>query len=132
MHCAAWSLAFSGDGRPSGRFARLAAGVGLLVHEATFEQAHESHARSKRHCTVEEALGVAAQAGGVGHTVLTHFSQRTVRCVTLPEGADAERTSVAFDGMRVDLGAPLGGERFWPVVTAALASPGEEPEGGHE
>jgi hypothetical protein len=74
-HTSGWSVAYSGDGRPSSGFAAAAAGCTLLIQEATFGNDLAGHATSKRHCTTAEALGVAAKAGG-RHTVLTHFSQR--------------------------------------------------------
>lgn len=49
----------------------------LMVHEATFEDADDgfTNAMQKRHATVLEATAVG-DAGGVSHTLLTHFSAR--------------------------------------------------------
>jgi ribonuclease BN (tRNA processing enzyme) len=102
-HAAGWRLAYSGDCRPSAALAQAAQGATLLVHEATYGEQHAAHAAARRHCTVAEAMGVAA-AMRAQHTVLTHFSQRHLpRDVRLAaeEGGDAPAASIAFDGMRL-------------------------------
>jgi ribonuclease Z len=127
-HAAGWRLAFSGDCRPSAAFADAARGCTLLVHEATFEATLAQHAEAKRHCTTEEALQVAQRAAAA-HTVLTHFSQRGLRAVPLPQ--EARRTSsVAHDGMRLSLGDPPDGDWLATRVEAVLeaAEQGEEDE----
>lgn len=73
-----WSLAYSGDCRPSRAFARAARGVDVLVHEATFADDRRADAEAKRHCTAAEARRVVAEAGA-RCGVLTHFSQRYPR-----------------------------------------------------
>lgn len=117
---ARWSLAVSGDTAPTPGFAAAAAGVDLMVHEATFADAERAHADRKRHATTAGALGVAA-AAAVRATLLTHFSQRHPG---LPPDAraDPQRLLVAgagaaFDGMRV----PLSHAREAVAATAALA-----------
>ena len=102
-HAAGWRLAYSGDCRPSAALAQAGQGATLLVHEATYGEQHAAHAAARRHCTVAEAMGVAA-AMRAQHTVLTHFSQRHLpRDVRLAaeEGGDAPAASIAFDGMRL-------------------------------
>jgi ribonuclease Z len=113
-----WSLAYSGDCRPSRAFARAARGVDVLVHEATFADDRRADAEAKRHCTAAEARRVVAEASA-RCGVLTHFSQRYPReqipTSDEPRGgsgseagggvvvAAGARVSVAsaFDGMRV-------------------------------
>jgi len=68
-------VAYSGDCRPSDRFADAARGADLLIHEATFEDGMEEDAVLKRHSTVGEAIGVAGRMEARA-VVLTHFSQR--------------------------------------------------------
>jgi ribonuclease Z len=70
-----FKLAYSGDCRPSAKFAAIGRGSTVLIHEATFEDELVGEARAKKHSTVKEALGVGSlmQAKAV---VLTHFSQR--------------------------------------------------------
>ena len=53
----------------------LAAGVDLLVCESTFLERDRSLADAYGHLTAAQAARIAAE-GGVGHLVLTHFSQR--------------------------------------------------------
>jgi ribonuclease Z len=69
------SLAYSGDCRPSEKFAKIAYNADLLIHEATFANGMEADAVVKRHCTVGEALRIATKMNAKT-TVLTHFSQR--------------------------------------------------------
>lgn len=68
-------VAYSGDCRPSMKFADLGLHSDILIHEATFENGMEEEAMLKKHSTVGEALSVATkmQAKAV---LLTHFSQR--------------------------------------------------------
>ena len=97
-----WSVAYSGDGRPSGAFAQLARGAALLVHECTFACDLSGEAVRKRHCTLSEAVGVSL-ASGAWRTVFTHFSQRYPHA--LPSSSDAAGAHVlascffAVDGL---------------------------------
>jgi ribonuclease Z len=68
-------VAYSGDCRPSNRFAAAAKGADLLIHEATFEDGMEEEAVLKRHSTVGEAIGISV-AMDAKALILTHFSQR--------------------------------------------------------
>ena len=70
-----WRIAFSGDCRPSSALAAHRPAPDVLVHEATFAVGLESDALAKRHSTVAEAIGVAAQMHA-RFLLLTHFSQR--------------------------------------------------------
>ncbi len=69
------SLAYSGDCRPSLKFAQEAYNADVLIHEATFADGMEADALLKRHCTAGEALMVARDMNAKT-TILTHFSQR--------------------------------------------------------
>ncbi|KIW05023.1 uncharacterized protein PV09_04178 [Verruconis gallopava] len=70
-----FSVAYSGDCRPSGTFAWVAKNSTVLIHEATFDDELKGEARAKKHSTVGEAIGVASlmQAKSL---ILSHFSQR--------------------------------------------------------
>ena len=70
-----FSIAYSGDCRPSSAFAEAARGAKVLIHEATFDDDLGGEARAKKHSTVQEAIGVASLMGAKS-LVLTHFSQR--------------------------------------------------------
>ena len=69
------SFAFVMDTRRCPGAEKLAAGVDLLVIEATFLDAEESQATEFGHLTARQAARLAADAG-VRELVLTHFSQR--------------------------------------------------------
>ena len=72
---AAQSMAFVMDTGICDAAVELAAGVDLLVCEATFTSADEELARRYRHLTAAQAARLAAEAGA-RRLVLTHFSQR--------------------------------------------------------
>lgn len=90
-HASGWSLAYSGDCRPSRQFSAAARGVQVMIHEATFEDDLADHAVSKRHCTTGEALRVAGEASA-GCTILTHFSQRYPKATAAMRSAAVEDT----------------------------------------
>lgn len=70
-----FKLAYSGDARPSQKFAEIGRDATVLIHEATFDDELQVEAYAKKHSTTSEALrvGVEMRAKSV---VLTHFSQR--------------------------------------------------------
>ena len=101
-------LAISGDTRPTAAFARAAAGVDLLVHEATFCDDERERALLTRHATAREAAWVARQAGA-RRLYLTHISSRYDRASScLLDEARAELpphvpVEVAHDGLTIEL-----------------------------
>lgn len=70
-----FKVSYSGDCRPSEKFAAIGRNSTLLIHEATFQNDMVGQATAKRHCTAAEALEVGRlmQARNI---LLTHFSQR--------------------------------------------------------
>ncbi|KAG0153867.1 hypothetical protein PDIDSM_1246 [Penicillium digitatum] len=70
-----FKVSYSGDCRPSDKFAIIGQGSTVLIHEATFQHDMVGSARAKRHSTSSEAIEVGRrmQARAV---LLTHFSQR--------------------------------------------------------
>ncbi|CAI7629889.1 unnamed protein product [Penicillium glandicola] len=70
-----FKVSYSGDCRPSDKFAIIGQGSTVLIHEATFQPDMVGSARAKRHSTSSEAIEVGRrmQARAV---LLTHFSQR--------------------------------------------------------
>ncbi|GAO13108.1 uncharacterized protein UV8b_03496 [Ustilaginoidea virens] len=99
-------IAYSGDCRPSSAFAQACRGAHLLVHECTFGDDKQDHAKIKKHSTMAEALGVAREMEA-RRTLLTHFSQRYSKADSLRrEMVEGEEQHVllAFDMMRVRLG----------------------------
>lgn len=93
-----WSLAYSGDCRPSREFARAAKGCHVMIHEATFDNNLCDHAVRKRHSTTSEALDIATTAE-VKYIILTHFSQRYPKAINV-EGVSIQPI-IAYDGFRV-------------------------------
>ncbi|KAJ5433893.1 hypothetical protein N7491_004488 [Penicillium cf. griseofulvum] len=70
-----FKVSYSGDCRPSDKFAIIGQGSTVLIHEATFQPDMVGSAKAKRHSTSAEAIEVGRrmQARAV---LLTHFSQR--------------------------------------------------------
>ncbi|CAG7559137.1 unnamed protein product [Fusarium equiseti] len=116
-------IAYSGDCRPSSEFARICKGAHLLVHECTFDDDMQSHAKKKSHSTMGEALDVAHNMEAK-NTLLTHFSQRYVKSESLKEGEGRKVPNVlmAFDHMNVKLGDFKKAAAFQPAIALLLAS----------
>ena len=68
-------VSYSGDCRPSKRFAEIGQDSTVLIHEATFDDELQGDAIAKRHSTTSEAIGVGL-AMRAQRVILTHFSQR--------------------------------------------------------
>ncbi len=90
-----------GDTGPTESVVAAAAGVDLLVHEATWDRAHLAQARIMPHSTGEEA-GVIAARADVKRLVLTHLPSETV----IPARTIREEAAGAFHGP-VDLARDL-------------------------
>lgn len=69
------SLAIFGDTRPSEAGRLLAAGVDVMVHEATMEANMAESANKRGHSTTEQAATLAREAGA-GRLIITHISAR--------------------------------------------------------
>ena len=70
-----FKFSYSGDCRPSLRFASIGYNSTVLVHEATFDDDLKSDAKAKKHSTTSEAIGIGT-AMRARRVILTHFSQR--------------------------------------------------------
>jgi len=70
-----FKVSYSGDCRPSDKFASIGRGSTVLIHEATFQDDMVGSAIAKRHSTSAEALEVGRRMGARA-ILLTHFSQR--------------------------------------------------------
>ena len=70
-----FKFSYSGDCRPSRKFARIGKDSTVLLHEATFDNELANEAIMKKHSTIGEAISVGA-AMGARRVLLTHFSQR--------------------------------------------------------
>ena len=69
------SYAYLSDTLPSPKAARLAEGVDLMYHEATFAHTERRLARETGHSTATEAARIALKAGA-GELLIGHFSSR--------------------------------------------------------
>jgi len=82
------SMAYCLDTQPCESLQRLAAGVDVMVHEATFDQTFQSEAHAWGHSTAADAARAARDAG-VKRLILTHISQRYLEDTVLLEEAKA-------------------------------------------
>lgn len=116
-------IAYSGDCRPSTKFAEACKGAHLLIHECTFDDDMQSHAKRKMHSTISEALDVARQMEA-RKTLLTHFSQRYVKSDSLKRDQTGQTGNVlmAFDHMNVKLGDFKKAAAFQPAIAQLLES----------
>lgn len=119
-----FSVAFSGDCRPSGYFAEIAQNATVLIHEATFESGMEGDALAKKHCTMGEALWVAKKMNAK-RVLLTHFSQRYPKVSKMEDLGDMVAIS-AFDYMRVKVGDFVKVQEFSKAIEKLYAEPEEE------
>lgn len=117
-------IAYSGDCRPSSAFAQGCKGAHLLIHECTFGDDKQDHAKAKKHSTMGEALGVAREMEA-RRTLLTHFSQRYAKSDSLrAKAVEGEEQDVllAFDLMRVKLGDFQKAACYLPAVGKLMES----------
>lgn len=70
-----FKFSYSGDCRPSQRFAEIGHRSSILIHEATFQDEMHGSAIAKKHSTTAEALEVGRRMEA-RTILLTHFSQR--------------------------------------------------------
>lgn len=94
-----FSLAYSGDARPSAAFTDIGHGCDLLIHEATFDDRNIENALSKRHSTTKEAIEMGRKMAAK-FTILTHFSQKFAKIPYFTNDFDS-KVGVAFDFMTV-------------------------------
>ncbi len=108
------SIVVSGDTRPSERVVRLAHDADLLIHEATYTNAHQELAEENQHATAAEAAQVARDAG-VRALWMHHVSPRYDESLTHLEEARAvfEASDLADDFTTLDVPFP---ERGAPTV----------------
>ena len=126
-------VAYSGDCRPSNRFADVAFGADLLIHEATFEIGMEEDAVMKRHSTVGEAIDVASKMNAKS-LVLTHFSQRYPKIPPLKESNDREQATetipiaFAFDFLRLTPNTVKLAAELTPTLRLLYPREGDDEE----
>lgn len=99
-----FKFSYSGDCRPSKKFAEIGKDSTVLLHEATFDDEMGADARSKKHSTTSEAIGVGV-AMGARRILLTHFSQRYQK---LPVMSKLKGLHIKLEGA-VDAGDEMDG-----------------------
>jgi ribonuclease Z len=98
-----FKVAYSGDCRPSHRFATIGKGATLLIHEATFDDELQGDAYAKKHSTTSEALSIGRRMEA-RRILLTHFSQRYQKIPVMDSHGGKDQVAiVAFDYMKVKL-----------------------------
>lgn len=93
-----FKVSYSGDCRPSDKFASIGAGSTVLIHEATFSNDMAGSALAKRHSTAAEALEVGKRMNARS-VLLTHFSQRYQKIAQINETPKA-KGSIQFSPSR--------------------------------
>jgi len=98
------SVAYCLDTRPCANSVKLAQGVDLLIHEATFTDEFAVEARQYGHSTAAQAARTALDAGAK-RLVITHFSTRFADLSPLLEEARAifPDTILAQDLMEIEV-----------------------------
>jgi len=94
-------IVFSGDTEPCDLLASMGKDATLLIHEATFEDAKVSEARSKRHSTISEGIQAGVKMNAQ-YTVLTHFSQRYPKQVIVDSNILSSNVILASDLMTLN------------------------------
>lgn len=127
-----FKVSYSGDTRPNMHMFAKVIGrkTDLLIHEATLDNELQSEAKAKRHCTINEAIGVANEMKAK-KLILTHFSQRYPK---LPEISNnvVPRAGFcyAFDGMIVKYNEIEKQQAIFEELNKAFAEE-EDVEGEH-
>jgi ribonuclease Z len=100
-------IGYSGDTRPSPRFARFFRGCDLLIFDSTFRESDKPKAIERKHSTSVEAAEVASRAGA-RRLALTHFSARYTSSSPLVREAKKifPNTFAAADGMTISVDYP--------------------------
>lgn len=126
-----FKVSYSGDTRPNIEKFSLEIGYNsdLLIHEATLENQLLEDAVKKKHCTINEAIGVSNKMNA-RKLILTHFSQRYPKLPQLDNNIDvmAREFCFAFDSMIVDYEKIGEQQRIFPLLNKAFVEEKEEEE----
>ena len=116
-------VVYSGDTRPCEALIAASRDASLLIHEATFEDALQDEAVSKKHSLTREAVAAGAAAGAY-RTLLTHFSQRYPK-IPVIDHTFADHTGIAFDMMRLNLADLPALPALLPALRAVFPEHGD-------
>lgn len=126
-----FKVSYSGDTRPNiDKFANgIGQGSDLLIHESTLDNELVEDAIKKRHCTINEAIGVS-NAMNAEKLILTHFSQRYPKLPSIDNNikVNASAFCFAFDGMIVSYDNIDDQKRIFPYLNKAFAEEQQEEE----
>ncbi|KAL3237551.1 tRNase Z [Nakaseomyces bracarensis] len=126
-----FKVSYSGDTRPN--IEKFANGIGqgsdLLIHESTLDNELVEDAIKKRHCTINEAIGVS-NAMNAEKLILTHFSQRYPKLPSMDNNikVNAAAFCFAFDGMIVSYDNIDDQKRIFPFLNKAFAEEQQQEE----
>lgn len=94
-----WTVAYSGDCRPSNDLVYVGKNCDLLIHEATYNDKDYNFAQFNKHCTSSEAITVGKNMNAK-FTILTHFSVRSTKMPSTTDDFD-DSVGIAFDLMAI-------------------------------
>ncbi|KAJ5359643.1 uncharacterized protein N7496_012056 [Penicillium cataractarum] len=121
-----FKVSYSGDCRPSDKFASIGRDSTVLIHEATFQNDMVGSALAKRHSTAAEALEVGRRMGARA-IFLTHFSQRYQKVACIDQNAGTNKhNAVMSSGPAEKVVAPAVKEPADPDIP--LDDPEDQPE----
>lgn len=135
-----FKVSYSGDCRPSDKFASIGAGSTVLIHEATFSNDMAGSALAKRHSTAAEALEVGKRMNARS-ILLTHFSQRYQKIAQINEHPKAKGklqyspSQPGAEPQDVEIGGTKGAAAGAPDIPLDEETEGQStstPQSGYE
>ncbi|CDW79345.1 zinc phosphodiesterase elac [Stylonychia lemnae] len=122
---------YSGDTLPCQTVINYGQNVKLLIHEATFDDALEADAKSKKHTTVGQAIEIARKCKP-WRTVLTHFSPRYQKIGEIDKRHQEHRIMVAFDHLRFKLSYLEWAYKFLPIYSNFFTNESTDSEAQYD
>jgi len=120
-----WSIAFSGDTRPTQNLVDAAPKVTVLIHEATMVDEELALAQTKGHSTVRQAIDIG-KSMSAQHILLTHFSARYTKMPVTEKRSPSDPVILpAFDHLDMSIGTMWKMSHYIPVLEGNVS---ETPE----